>query len=264
MLHSIKNFDPEEIFDCGQAFRFSETNGVWQGVAFGKVVTCKREGDTVIFYHMTEKDFIEIWYDYFTLDMDYDRVIQIISQDETLKCAAAFAKGIRILRQDPWETLCSFIISQNNNIPRIKGIIARLCETFGDEIEPGFFSFPSPDRLADLTVEDLQPLRAGFRAKYILDAAKKITAGQVEIYRLKHLPYEEAKQELLKIKGVGQKVADCALLFGCEKLEAFPEDVWIKRVMAMLLPAGLPECAREYAGIAQQYLFHYARNHNIK
>ena len=163
------------------------------------------------------------------------------------------------MKQDAWETICSFIISQNNNIKRIKGIVKRLCDTFGEPIAEGFSTFPHYSTIAKLTVEDLAPLRSGFRAKYILDAAKKLDSGEVSIERIQNSDYATAKAELMRICGIGSKVADCALLYGFYRLEAFPEDVWIKRAMAKLYPDGLPENCKRYAGIAQQYIFHYAR-----
>ena len=159
--------------------------------------------------------------------------------------------GIRILHQEPWEAICSFIISQNNHIPRIKGIIGRLCESFGEPLGSGDFAFPSPERLAVLDISALAPLRAGFRAGYLLDAAKKIATGEVSLEALSILPLEEARASLQKIRGVGPKVAECALLYGCGRMDAFPIDVWMKRVMAECYPQGLPACIQGYEGIAQ-------------
>ena len=165
--------------------------------------------------------------------------------------------------QPPWETLCSFIISQNNNIKRIKGIIGRLCETYGEKIEGGY-TFPAAQTLAKLEVEDLAPLRSGFRAKYIIDAARRVASGEVDLFALQNMPYEDAKNELLKIKGVGPKVADCALLFSHRHIEALPKDVWIKRALQVLFGGELPEVAVPYAGIVQQYIFFYARETKLK
>ena len=160
--------------------------------------------------------------------------------------------------QEPWETLCSFIISQNNNIPRIKGIIDRLCMNFGEN-QNGVYTFPSANIIAKLSLEDLSVLRSGFRAKYILDAAKKVSSGEIDLDTLKSMDIDSARQELMKIKGVGPKVADCTLLFALEHIEAFPKDVWIKRAMEKLFGGQLPECAVPYAGIVQEYIFYYAR-----
>ena len=157
------------------------------------------------------------------------------------------------------ELLCSFIISQNNNIPRIKGIIQRLCETLGEPSEEGLFHFPSPQRLAASSLEELAPLRAGFRAKYLLSAARLVTEGKVDLQAIPEMELEKARETLMLIHGVGPKVAECALLYGFHRLEAFPMDVWMKRVMAQWFPDKTPENFGPYAGIAQQYLFHYIR-----
>ncbi len=260
IIKDIRNFTLSETLDCGQAFRWRETeDGAFEGVAFGKYLKLAADKEGIILYDTSEEDFLNIWKDYFDLDRDYGEIIEAISENEVLKAASGFAGGIRILRQDPWEALCSFIISQNNNIPRIKGIVERLCASFGEEIKEGFYSFPAAEKIATLTLEDLAPLRSGFRAKYILDGAKRVASGEIDLDALKKLALDEARQELMKIYGVGEKVADCTLLFGLSHIDAFPKDVWIKKAMVKLFDGSLPECAAPYAGIAQQYIFHYAR-----
>lgn len=250
-------FDAGLCLDCGQAFRWSFDGTKWRGVAFSKLLELEQRGDKLIFYGCDEDDFKNIWQKYFDLDCDYEKIVS--GYDEKyLKTAVSEFSGIRILRQDPWEALCSFIISQNNNIPRIKGIINRLCKSFGEDIG-GAFSFPSAERLAGLTVQDLEPLRAGFRAKYIIDAAQKTTDGTVNFDAVRENPIEFGREELQKIKGVGAKVAECTLLYGFHKIEAFPIDVWVKRIMAEMYPDGLPVCTKGTEGIAQQYLFHWRR-----
>ena len=205
-----------------------------------------------------------IWKPYLDLDRDYDGICEVLRRDGYIAKAIDEFYGIRILNQEPWETLCSFIISQNNNIPRIKGIIDRLCESFGEPIatadEKTLYSFPSAQTVAKLTEEDLSPLRAGFRNKYIIDAAQKVASGEVDLKKIKELPLVEAEAELLKIKGVGPKVAQCALLYGCGQIDAFPVDVWVKRIMGEMYQNGLPDCTNGVRGIAQQYLFHWRRN----
>jgi N-glycosylase/DNA lyase len=260
LLYDFENFTLAETLDCGQAFRWSETEkDIWQGVAFGKYLKLGAKDGVITFYNTTMDDFNNVWQNYFDLGRNYGEIITAISVDKTLKEASSFAGGIRILRQEPWEALCSFIISQNNNIPRIKGIIDRLCQNFGEEIKEGVFSFPTAQRLAELSVEDLGILRSGFRAKYILDAAKKVAWGEVDLESLKTAELSDARAELMKIYGVGEKVADCTLLFGLCRIEAFPKDVWIKKAMEKLFGGVLPDCALPFAGIAQQYIFHYAR-----
>lgn len=259
VLKDTEHLNIPLCLDCGQAFRWKETeDGFWQGIACGKFLSLKQEGNTVTFYNTTKDDFLNLWQKYFDLERDYKRIIESYS-DESLITACSAYPGIRILKQDEWEAICSFIISANNNIPRIKGIIERLCENFGDKIDGGY-TFPSPEKIAPLEIEDLSELRAGFRAKYIIDAARKISSGEVDLEKVKTMDFEDAKNELLKIKGVGEKVAQCSLLYGFGRMEAFPVDVWVKRILSELYPNGLPECIKGTEGIAQQYLFHWRRN----
>lgn len=255
------SFNLRQTLDCGQCFRFSaDEKGVWKGVAKQKVLTLYKKNDCIVIENMSRKEFEEDFFEYFTFDIDYSAVKEKLSEDETLKKAIEFSPGIRILKQEKFETVCSFIFSQNNNIPRIKGIIERFCENFGEKIDEENYSFPTADTIAKLEIEDLAPIRAGFRAKYIIDAARKIHSGEVELENLENLPLQDARAELMKIKGIGPKVADCVLLFSCKHMDAFPVDVWIKKVMSELYPNGLPKCTKGIEGIAQQYLFDYARN----
>lgn len=263
-LPDMRDFDLPQTLDCGQAFRWElSPDGGFSGVVREKICHISQKDDGILLEGVSQRDFEQVWRDYFDIDRDYAEIKAVISSDPVLERAARFAPGIRILRQDAWEALCSFIISQNNNVSRIKGIVGRLCESFGKPLGGGMYSFPPPEALAALTPDDLSPLRAGFRARYIIDAAQKVASGEVSLPALRELPIPEARAELMRIVGVGIKVADCALLFGCGRIECFPVDVWIKRVMEALLPDGLPECAVPFAGIAQQYLFHYARTSGI-
>ena len=257
-----KCFDIALTLDCGQAFRWKEISpgGGWHGVAFGKPLTLYEKDGKIVFEGCAEADFENIWRGYFDLDRDYEALCESFKVDPALREAVEFCPGIRILRQEPWEALCSFIISQNNNIPRIKGIIERLCETFGDDLGGGDYSFPAPDRILEAGVEGLAPLRAGFRNKYIIDAAGKVCDGTVDFAKIDSLGLEEAAEELKKIKGVGDKVAACTLLYGFGKVDALPVDVWVKRILAETYPDGLPACTDGVRGIAQQYLFHWRRN----
>ncbi len=250
------DFDLDETLDCGQAFRWTKTDDkTYSGFFLNRYLEISDIGDnTFILKNTSEDDFLNIWADYFDLKTDYGALKKKFSEDRILSEACKFAGGIRLLRQDTWETLCSFIISQNNNIPRIKGIITRLCDKYG--------GFPTARMLSCETEENLGYLRSGFRAKYIIDAALKVAEGVIEPDKLKAMELEQAKKKLMEIKGVGPKVADCVLLFGMYRTEAFPIDVWIKRVMKCFFPDGLPECTAGYEGIAQQYLFHYARNNS--
>ena len=254
-------FDAKFTLDSGQAFRWSERpDGGWHGVAYGKAVTVLEKGNKIVLEGADEEDFEKIWRRYFDLDRDYVKICKSFEKDRALKEAVDFCPGIRILRQEPWETLCSFIISQNNNIPRIKGIIDRLCASLGDDIGNGDFTFPSAEKVLAAGEEGLAPLRAGFRTKYILDAARKVTDGTVSFDYIEKSDLDAAAEELKKIKGVGDKVAACVLLYGFGKVDALPVDVWVKRILSETYPGGFPPCTEGVRGIAQQYLFYWRRN----
>lgn len=255
------NFDIRQTFLCGQCFRWAEDEaGGFAGIAMGREISLTQENGAVILHNIDKAD-IPLWERYFDLDTDYGALIERFCEDETLRAACRRSSGIRILRQEPFETLISFIISQNNNIPRIAGIIGRLCESFGEKLESGF-AFPTAKKLSGITPGDLAPLRAGFRARYICDAVEKVNSGAVDFAQIDALPLEQAREQLKTIVGVGDKVADCVLLFAFHKPNAFPRDVWIKRLMAEFYPEGLPECTKGFEGFAQQYLFDYVRNNN--
>ncbi len=261
ILENIECIDIELCLFCGQAFRWEKKeDGSFYGIVKEKAVNIFQNKNQIIFKNTSKEDFDNIWSDYFDLSEDYKSITETFEGDEYLKKAKDEYYGIRILHQDSWEALCSFIISQNNNIPRITGIIKRLCENYGEKIGEDSYTFPHYEKLRDVTAEDLAPLRAGFRAKYIVDAVQKLCSGEISLKKIEKMPIEEARKELMKIKGVGAKVAECTLLYGFGRKEAFPVDVWVKRIMSELYPDGLPECTKNVEGIAQQYLFHWRRN----
>lgn len=245
------NLSLKETLDCGQAFRWTDKDGGFSGYFIDKPLEICGENGRFVLKDTSESDFLNVWHSYFDLETDYSELKAIYSSDPVLKAACEYSGGIRLLRQDAWEALISYIFSSNNNIPRIKGIISRLTEHYG--------RFPTAEILAGETPESLGFLRSGFRAKYIVDAAK-VSSGEVSLELCKNSSYKDAKSELMKINGVGPKVADCVLLYGMHFTEAFPVDVWIKRVMADFYPQGLPECTKGTEGIAQLYLFNYIRN----
>lgn len=253
-------FSPEQTFLCGQCFRFDPCEGGFSGIAGGRFIRAEAfEGKTVLY--TSKADFEAFWKDYFDLGRDYSAVRGLIKDDPFLLAAEEYGRGIRMLRQEPWEALCSFIISQCNNIPRIKGIVGKLCQMYGRGIEGGF-AFPEAEVIAALTPEDLAPIRAGYRAEYIVSAAREVASGALDLEALKKLPTQEARKRLLAVHGVGKKVADCVLLFGLSKTDAFPVDVWIKRVLDNVYPQGFDASVYgDLAGIVQQYLFFYARDH---
>ena len=264
IIENVANLDLLETLDCGQAFRWRElSDGRWYGIAFGRELTVGLKNKTLTLYDTNEDDYKDIWADYFDLKRDYTEIEELLNQDATLTKMYKLCGGVRVLNQEPFETLISFIISQNNNISRIKGIIERLAENFGEKIGTGY-AFPTPEKLASLTLEDLSVLRSGFRAKYILDAAKRVANGEIDLEELRKLDINTAREKLTTIYGVGEKVADCTLLFGLGFKEAFPKDVWIKRAMPKLFPNGLPRNCDKVAGIIQQYIFSYARKTKLE
>ena len=272
MTYTIKkpqNFDLEQIFDCGQCFRFNKhksKENTYCGVAFGKYLEVSQDNDYVYFHNCTKDIYDSTWHNFFDIDNNYDNIISSFTDDKALSEAAAFSSGIRILKQDPWETLCSFIISQNNNIPRIKGIIENMSATFGEEFVSGgekFYSFPTAKALVAAGEEKIFALKTGFRAKYIYDAACRIESGEIDLNSIFEMSLEDAMQTLMKIKGVGPKVASCVLLFGFSKYDAFPIDVWVKKILANYYADGISShLSGIHAGIAQQYLFYYERCKN--
>lgn len=255
ILMKTSDLDLDQTLDCGQAFRWERTGSgadcTYQGFMLNIPLTVSAEKDYFRFSDTTEDTFMNVWVPYFDLNTDYTAVKEQLSCEKTLEKACKYAGGIRLLRQDSWEALCSFIISQNNNIPRIKGIIGRLCEMYD--------GFPSFKQMKDVVPDDLVPLRAGFRAKYIADCVQKLNGGEINLDVISKQPVDNARKLLMTIKGVGPKVADCAMLYGMYKISCVPMDVWMKRVMEQFYPEGFPDFVLEYAGIAQQYLFHFMR-----
>ena len=207
------DFNIRHTCDCGQCFRFLPHEGGYLGVAYGKAIFVEEKPEGVVF-HCDAAEFGALWQRFFDLDTDYASVADKLPKDDFTAKAVEFGRGLRILRQEPWEALCSFIISQNNNIPRIMGIIDRLCESFGEKISENDYAFPTYESLKNVTAEDLAPLRAGFRNKYIADAVSKLCSGEINLEKIKEMPIEQARTELMKIKGVGAKVAECTLLYG--------------------------------------------------
>lgn len=265
-LGGLENYDISQIFDCGQTFRFdTDGEGIVRGIARGRSLTLvQTEPSTVLIRDMSAEEFEGGWRDYLAIDDSYgdirSAILRSCGDDPTMTAAMKRGSGIRILHQPAWETLCSFIVSQNNNIPRIKGIIGRLSARFGEQIAEDAWSFPTAESLASAGTDAIFACGTGFRAKYITDAAEKVASGELCLDTVRALPTAEAAAELCRIKGVGPKVAACSLLFGFGKTDAFPIDVWVKRVLAKYYPADFdPACFGKYAGLAQQYLFYYER-----
>lgn len=247
--------------DCGQAFRWrKDSEGIWHGVAYGKSVGVKSTEKGLAFFDTDLEAVENIWLDYFDLKRDYSQIIAIFKNDEHVRSAIEKSGTVHILNQEPWEALCTFIISACNNIPRIKGIVERMCVSFGERLGNGEYAFPSAKALAEKTPEDFSVLRCGYRAPYLFDAAMRVSSGETDLESIKILTEENARRELMKIKGVGQKVADCTLLFSLGFSDVFPTDRHIKRACAEFYPQGLPECLGSFKGLAQQYIFDTQRN----
>ena len=250
MFRYKTNLNLDLTLSCGQCFRWTENAGVWRGIVKGIEAEIYRDGEFLVFENVSRETFERVFYDYFDFGRDYSAIEKIICEDENVQNSVEKYGNLRILRQDSFEALISFIISACNNIPRISSIVTKLCENFGENA-----SFPTPETLAKLTESDLAVLHAGYRVPYIMDAAKKVYYGEIDFDELNQLDTDTVRKKLMTIYGVGRKVADCTMLFGMNRLEVFPVDRHIKRICAELYPDGLPECFRDYGGLAQQYLF---------
>ena len=258
--YDARYFSPKDVLECGQIFRFEEFERGYKVFSADRACYVYTEGKKTFI----ECDDGDYFYNFFDLGRDYAAINESAKAFGVplLARGAELGAGIRLLNQDAEEMIFSFIVSQNNNIPRIRGIVERLCERFGAPIPGGGFSFPAPQALAGCSAEELAPLRAGFRAKYVLDAARRVAAGEIDFDTLRVLPLENARAKLEEICGVGPKVADCTLLYGLHRLDAFPVDVWVRRALAAYLPGADPKEFGEAAGLLQQVLFVRIRAEN--
>ena len=284
ILENVKNFELAHIFDCGQCFRWiRQENGNYIGVAFERVIEVEKKGNDVIIYNTNEKEFNDIWLKYFDLERDYSKIKEVLSEDDLLKQSVEFGHGIRLLQQQPFELVISFIISANNRIPMIKRAINNISRKWGKPIEyngNAYYAFPTVEELSKATMEELEACGTGFRAKYIADTVEKIHKSSKEEYTQEYdLDWIKAQSDdgcheaLQVFNGVGPKVADCIMLFSMNKYSAFPVDVWVKRAMQhfYLAPDVSLKKIRDFgrnkfgelSGFAQQYLFYYARENNI-
>ena len=258
----------EHTLTCGQVFRFKKTDEGYTVFSKDKVAYCIQNGDIALI--KTEDE--DYFYTYFDGDTDYSEIHSAMKCDETVSRLSEKYKGLRLLKQDLWEMTMSFIVSQNNNIPRIQGIVERLCEKFGEKTEHGY-AFPSPSALYDKEPSDLSELKCGYRDSYLLDAAKKFHANEIDAELILKGDINKAREELFKIKGIGPKVADCVLLFGAGRMDAFPVDTWMKKALSTVYgievksPTELRTFSEQkfgkFAGYAQQYLFFGARTGDI-
>lgn len=276
-LKNVCDFDLAQTLECGQCFHFVKLDEEdYVLTAKGYVLHVSQEADTVIFYDTDKDEYVNVWKDYFDMDRDYSAIKKkLLEKDDKLKDAIESMWGVRILNQDFFETLISFIISQNKQIPHIKKIVADISAKFGTYKGTyggaDMYTFPTLEQLANASEEDFKELKTGFRAPYIMDAIRRNMAGQFDINELKSMDYDSCIKELMTIKGVGEKVANCVSLFGLGKKEAFPVDVWIKRIMETMyfdgvdtpkdkIAAFAKEQFGELGGFAQQYLFYYGKS----
>lgn len=280
ILENCKSFEPEHIFECGQCFRWNkQKDGSYTGIFKQNVVNVKKVDNKIIFRGICKENIKDECIKYFDLNTNYDNIKSKLSNvDNYLKTSIEYGEGIRILNQDLWETLISFIISANNNIPRIKGIIERISKSYGEKIvwdKAEYYTFPTPQELSKASVEDLRNIGLGFRDVRVYETTKIINENPNKLKELEdEKDVNKLREELLKFPGVGPKVADCVMLFSTlKKLEVFPIDVWVRRVMNELYIKNedetkinkkeIEELAKtkygNLAGIAQQYLFYWRR-----
>ena len=261
-----EEFDMEQIAASGQCFRMEQLEGRRYSVMSGSHYLELVQEDKRLLFCCRETEYREYWNRYFDLDTDYGVIRkQIDPQDACLSKAAQFGKGIRILRQELWEMLITFLVTQQNNIRRIRKIIGLLCERYGEQRQcpPGclreiFSAFPAPERLAEASEEALRACNLGYRAKYVKKTAEQVADGQIDLEAVGRMDYPDARAALLECCGVGEKVADCICLFGLHHLRAFPVDTHIRQILDREYPDGFPfERYRGYEGIMQQYLFYY-------
>ncbi|WP_270942664.1 DNA-3-methyladenine glycosylase family protein [Romboutsia lituseburensis] len=279
ILEGVADFDPKHIFECGQCFRWHrQDDGSYTGVAKGKVINVSKDNDKIYLNNTNLEDFNTIWYNYFDLGTNYTEIKNTLkNMDEYLDKACEFGWGIRILQQDGWEMLVSFIISSNNRIPMIQKAIENLSRKYGKFIGEyegkKYYAFPTPEELNKASQEEIRACQTGFRDKYIKSTTESVIENKENISAYTNLSTEECIKELTKFNGVGPKVGDCIALFGMQKYDTFPVDVWVKRVMQEFYveeDMSLPKIRKyaidkfgDLAGFAQQYLFYYARELGI-
>lgn len=280
ILDGVKNFNIKQILECGQCFRWEKVGELnYIGVAHGRVIEVIQEDDKVTILNTNEEDFNNIWLDYFDLKRDYSEIKAGLAHDEILGKSVEYGYGIRLLNQEHFELLISFIISARNSIPSIMKTIKKISEKWGTPIEykgNTYYTFPTPEQLKDATEEEIKETGASFRSKYIVDTIAKVNENSYDfdLERISKLNTDECHVALQNFKGVGSKVADCIMLFSMRKYSAFPVDVWVKRAMIFFYGAEDASLNKirifardkfsELAGFAQQYLFYYARENKIK
>lgn len=259
----IPGFDLALTADSGQCFRFDRLESDrWRVIAKGQVLEIQALGEDRFHLSCDTSAYAHTWHNYLDLDRDYRAILALISPEDTyLQVAASYAGGLRLLRQDPWETLISFIISQRKNMQAIKGCVAKLSTLYGTSLGEGLYAFPAPGQLAGLDLPALNACGLGYRSRYIQATARAMAEGAVSLTAMAALDDEALQKELCSLSGVGIKVAQCVMLFAYQRMDAFPRDVWIDRVLREQYPQGFPlHLYPGCAGILQQQLFCYRRH----
>ena len=259
---SQENFDIGAIADSGQCFRMNRTGpDTWHAVAGRECLTIETQEDGSVRLWCPEERYRNFWHPYFDLSADYGRFLRAVPvSDGYLTTAVRSGSGIRILRQDPWEVLISFLISQQKNIPAIKRSVELLSRRYGEPLGEDFYAFPTPEVLAGVSEEALLACSLGYRAKYVRSVARAVADGKADLEAFRSQDDASLLASLMQLYGVGIKVAHCVMLFGFHRMAAFPRDVWINRVLQTQYPGGFPlERYDGFAGVIQQYMFYYAR-----
>lgn len=266
----IEDFSPETIRQSGQTFRFNEVEpGLFEVISRDRRLFFRRSGDDEFTFYCTRKDFKDYWTQYFDLDTDYQEINRRIDpEDDFLNRARDYSSGMRILRQDPWEMTITFLLAQRKGLKAIQTAVEKLSQLCGSEMTDcagSFYAFPTPEQLASLSVEQLESCGLGYRTPYIRTAAERIANGSFSLKEVKNLDNRSARDLLKTLPGVGDKIADCILLFGFQRLDVFPVDIWIEKCQNDFYDGRFPTDQYEgINGVLQQYLFHYSRNHHYK
>ena len=267
IIKKINDFSIDAIAESGQCFRTVRvSDNTWRVTAYGRVLTVCSLGSDEYGFSCDDEEFDSVWRRYFDLDTDYDIYrAAALPDDSYLRTAISFGSGIRMLRQEPWEMLISFIISQRKSVPAIRTSVERLSERYGERIEGDVvaYAFPTPKALASADTEGLAACGLGYRLDYIRETARMTVTGELDLEALSALGTDELISRLMELKGVGIKVASCVALFGYHRLDTMPVDVWMKRVIETVYHGELPAEYREYAGVLQQYMFNYARFNKV-
>ncbi|MBQ9071717.1 MAG: 8-oxoguanine DNA glycosylase [Bacilli bacterium] len=272
MLKIKNNFDLKSTITCGQIFRFIEEDNNFIVIIKDRVLSLKEDGDYIIVESSNEDDLENVVLDYFDLNRDYEKIEkEIIEKDNKIKDAIVFSKGLKMIHQEPFETLIAYIISQNNRVPSIANALNLLSLNYGEKVifkDKEYYLFPSLEKLSKLSIEDFRNCKVGFRDKYLYEIIESINNKKLELDKIYDMNGEEALKYLIEFKGIGMKVASCILLFAYQKFDVYPVDTWVKKFMKedyniegeQNIRKFTNDTYKEYSGLAIQYMFNYKRN----